>query len=300
MRHEETWQVDGPFQLASSLWTTLPRGPTLAKTGPDQASYALWTETGPAMVSLQYANGKLKGSAIGPGASRALAEVPRTVGLDDDPSRFEPGVGLVREMHRRYRGMRLGATGRVFDALLPAIIGQRVTTDEARHSYRRLVRMTGQPAPGDRGLILPPTPDAILRLRQPEFQRLGIEMGRARVILEAARRAARTEEIGAMERDAAKQRLEALPGIGPWTSAQVMATAWGDRDAVPRGDFHLPNMVAWALAGEPRATDERMMELLEVFRPSRRRALLLIKRSGIHAPRYGPRAPKSVIVRGAD
>jgi 3-methyladenine DNA glycosylase/8-oxoguanine DNA glycosylase len=77
-----------------------------------------------------------------------------------------------------------------------------------------------------------------------------------------------------------------------------MGAAWGDRDAVPTGDFHLPNTVAWALAGEPRADDDRMKELLEPYRPQRRRALLLLKTSGIKAPRYGPRTPKSIISRG--
>lgn len=100
-----------------------------------------------------------------------------------------------------------------------------------------------------------------------------------------------------MAKAAATERLEAFPGVGPWTSANVMGVAWGDRDAVPLGDFHLPNTVAWALAGEPRASDERMLELLEPYRPYRRRAVWLIKLSGVRAPRYGPRAPKSIISR---
>jgi 3-methyladenine DNA glycosylase/8-oxoguanine DNA glycosylase len=298
LRYEETWQVEGALQLEPSLRATVPRGPTFRADGQDRASYALWTDSGPATVSLEYSDGDLRASAVGSGAAEALAAVPRTVGLDDDPSLFDAGSGLVREMHRRYHGLRFGATGRVFDALLPAIIGQRVTTDEARRSYRKLVRMTGEPAPGDGGLILPPRPEAVLRLRQAEFHSLGIETARARVIMEAARRSSRLEEISTMARAEAQRRLVALPGVGPWTSARVMASAWGDRDAVPLGDLHMPNIVAWALAGEPRGTDERMLELLEPFRPNRRRAVLLIKRSGIHAPRYGPRAPKSVIARG--
>ena len=59
----------------------------------------------------------------------------------------------------------------------------------------------------------------------------------------------------------------------------------------PVGDYHLPNTVAWALAGEDRATDERMLELLEPYRPQRRRLVVSIVQSGAHAPRYGPRTP---------
>jgi 3-methyladenine DNA glycosylase/8-oxoguanine DNA glycosylase len=292
---EGTWQIDRPLQLAASLRITVPRGPALFEDGPDHVSYCLWTQGGPATISLDYSAGRLHASAIGPGAEAGLARVPQTVGLDDDPLAFEPRPGLVREMHGRNPGLRLGASGRVFDGILPAIIGQRVTRDEARRSYLRLVRMVGEQAPGGSGLLLPPRPAAVLRLGQPEFQRVGIEQARARVIREVARCASRLEEIVLMERDAAQARLEAVPGVGPWTAAQVMGSAWGDRDAVLLGDYHLPNTVAWALAGEPRGSDERMAELLEPFRPNRRRALVLIKLSGIRAPRYGPRSPKNVV-----
>ncbi|MBW2254586.1 MAG: DNA-3-methyladenine glycosylase 2 family protein, partial [Deltaproteobacteria bacterium] len=54
-------------------------------------------------------------------------------------------------------------------------------------------------------------------------------------------------------------------------------------------DFHLPHTVAWALAGEPRGTDERMLELLEPYRPHRGRVVRLVGLAAIHAPKYGPR-----------
>ena len=111
---------------------------------------------------------------------------------------------------------------------------------------------------------------------------MGIERSRARTVREIAKRAARLEEIVGMERADAVARLEAVRGVGPWTSGWVMGAAWGDRDAIPIGDFHLPNTVSWALAGEPRASDERMLELLEPFRPQRRRALMLIKMARVY------------------
>ena len=55
------------------------------------------------------------------------------------------------------------------------------------------------------------------------------------------------------------------------------------------GDFHLPNLVAWLLAGEPRGTDERMLELLAPYEGHRGRVQRLLEASGTHAPRYGPR-----------
>ena len=92
-----------------------------------------------------------------------------------------------------------------------------------------------------------------------------------------------------MNREDAFARLTAVRGVGAWTAGHVMGIAWGDSDAVPVGDFHLPNTVAFALAGEPRADDNRMLELLEPYRGHRRRVILLLKGAGIRAPKYGPR-----------
>src|SRR6187397_1806700 len=84
-------------------------------------------------------------------------------------------------------------------------------------------------------------------------------------------------------------------GIGPWTAAEVGVRALGDVDAVSVGDFHLPHLVAYALAGEPRATDAQILELLEPYRGRRALVVRLLELSGISAPRYGPRlAPRRI------
>ncbi len=69
----------------------------------------------------------------------------------------------------------------------------------------------------------------------------------------------------------------------------MAGVALGDADAVPVGDYHLPNLVSWALAGEPRGTDDRMLELLAPWAGHRGRVLRLLGRGVGHAPRYGPR-----------
>ena len=66
-----------------------------------------------------------------------------------------------------------------------------------------------------------------------------------------------------------------------------------DPDAVPTGDYGLPHTVAWNLAREPRGSDARMLELLEPFRGHRYRAIRLLLKGGVRAPRRGPRrAPR--------
>ena len=89
--------------------------------------------------------------------------------------------------------------------------------------------------------------------------------------------------------------LTRYPGVGPWTAAEVTFRALGDPDAVSIGDFHLPNLVAFVLAGEPRGTDARMLELLEPWRGHRARVIRLLEASGLAAPRYGPRlSPRGI------
>lgn len=294
---QRSWQIEGPLVLRQTLRFVLPSASPSVRLANDGATIAVNTEQGPATVALSLSGDLLVGSAVGAGAAAALEGVPRLVGLDDNPSSFEPGPGPMRDLHLRNQGLRLGSTGRVFDAAVPTILGQRVTTDEAKKSYQALVRAFGDPAPGDSGLRLPPRPEVIAALGYEDLHRFGVERHRAQIVVEIARRARRLEEIVSMDRADAMRRLAAIRGIGPWTVAQIMGVAWGDRDAVPRGDFHLPNTVSWLLAGEPRGTDDRMEELLEPYRPYRRRALLLVKQSGVHAPRYGPRSPKGTIGR---
>ncbi len=284
-----TISIDGDLDLASSLATFGPRYPGQPKS---TAAEAWWIGTAPdglVTVHLRRDGHRVMGEAWGPGAHWALDRLPRLVGADDDLATFDPPPGLVREIHRRSRGLRLGATGRVVDVLIPTVLGQRVTTQAAKRSYRRMARRWGAPAPGPIDAWGPPDPVAIASLSYAELHPLGVERTRASIVIEVARRAKRLEAVVDMDRDAAYRRLEAVRGIGRWTSAQAMGVAWGDRDAVPVGDFHIPNMVTWALAGEPRGDDARMLELLEPYAGHRRRAIVLLKHSGVHAPRYGPK-----------
>jgi 3-methyladenine DNA glycosylase/8-oxoguanine DNA glycosylase len=231
-------------------------------------------------------------AAWGPGAEAALAGAADLVGANDDPSRLQPQHPLIADLARRNRGLRLPRTNRPFEALLPAICEQKVTGVEARAVFRGIVRAFGAPAPGPGGLRLPPTASVLAGLPYFAFHRFGLERRRAEVIIAAARLAPRLDGSDSAE---VIRRLGAVPGIGPWTLAEVARVAFGDPDAVSVGDFHLPNLVAWALAGEPRADDARMLELLEPYRGQRGRVQRLLEASGLQAPRYGPRmAPRRI------
>ena len=54
--------------------------------------------------------------------------------------------------------------------------------------------------------------------------------------------------------------------------------------------------MCWALAQEPRGTDERMLELLEPYRGQRGRVEVLLEVSGIHPSAFGPKVePRSFV-----
>jgi len=247
--------------------------------------------SGEATISIGRSGEGVDARCWGAGAEELIERVPRLLGVDD-VDRPEAVDVRSERLIRASASVRLGSTGDVHGALVVGILGQVVTRHEAKRSLRGLVAQLGEVAPGpDTAVRLLPAPGALANVGYERFHDLGIERRRASVLIEVSRRIARLEEILDLPVDGASARLTSVRGVGPWTAAHVMGVAWGDRDAVPIGDYHLPNTVAWALAGEERANDDRMLELLEPFRPFRRRLVVAIKQSGIHAPRRGPKTP---------
>jgi 3-methyladenine DNA glycosylase/8-oxoguanine DNA glycosylase len=233
-------------------------------------------------------------SAWGPGAGWLLAAVPDLLGACDDPAGFHPCHPVLREMNRRYRGLRIGRSGRVLEALVPAVLEQKVVGAEASRAWRLLLHRFGEPAPGPAppGMRVFPPAGVWARIPSWEWHRAGVEGVRARTIIGAVAVAARLEEIVTMTPAEADQRLRSLPGIGPWTSAEVRQRACGDPDAVSVGDYHLPGAVGWALAGR-KVDDAGMLELLAPYAGHRHRAARLVVLSGLRPPRRGPRnAPR--------
>ncbi|MGZ6980458.1 MAG: DNA-3-methyladenine glycosylase family protein [Acidimicrobiia bacterium] len=282
--------VPFPIDLAKTLFP-LCRGagdPTM-RIGLADAYRAMRTPDGPATVHVRSIGYDISMQAWGPGADWALASVPGLVGALDDASGFQPQHHVIDELWRRHKDVRITRTGVVMQSLIPAILEQKVTGMEARRAYRSMVMATSEPAPGDVGLYLPPDPARLAETPYFAFHPWGVERRRAETVRAACEQASRLEAGTTLTLDQANARLLAIRGVGPWTAAEVARTALGDADAISVGDFHLPNVVCWALAREPRGTDERMLELLEPYRGHRGRVQALLEAGSISAPAFGPR-----------
>ena len=284
-----TMNLNGPLTpvLTFGVHRHGPGDPTIRIDG-----RGLWRATrtpdGTATIRLDIEGRRVDAQVWGPGAGWLLERLPRFVGADDVSS-LEPVHPVVTDLQHRMRGLRIGASHAVVEALVPAILEQKVTSYEAHQSFRYMVFALGEPAPGPVPLRVAPDPAVLAAQPYWVFHRFGIERKRADVIRAVCSRARRLEECIDLPADVAARRMTSFTGIGAWTAAEVATRAFGDPDAVSVGDFHLPHLVAWVLAGEPRADDARMLELLEPYSGERGRVIRLIEAGASGPPRRAPR-----------
>jgi len=231
--------------------------------------------------------------AWGSGAEEFLDVLPAMLGAHDDASDFVPTDATVAAAHRRVPHLRLGRTGQVLEALIPAVIEQRVPGADAFRAWRLLVTKFGTPAPGPAParLRVPPSADVWRHIPSWEFHRANVDPGRARTIVSCAQRAPSLERLASWPAAQAREALTSLPGVGVWTAAETAQRAFGDPDALSVGDYHFPKMIGWTLLGHP-IDDAGMIELLEPMRPHRHRVVRLLEASGLaYEPRRGARLP---------
>jgi len=291
------WRPGRPVALLTLLGP-MRRGsgdPTFRVDATGTVWRAVLTPDGPSTTALQVRAdlSEVHARAWGPGAAWSLESLPDLLGAGDDPSGFEPAHPVLRDTWRRHAGWRVPRTQRVLEALVPAVLEQKVTVRESYRAYRTLVRKYGEPAPGPvahlvGGLVVPPTATAWAHIPSWEWHRAGVDLSRSRTSVTAAASAGRLERLCTRPPAEAATRMRSLPGVGVWTAAEVGQRALGDADAVSVGDFHLASLVGTALVGE-RVDDDAMLELLEPYRGHRYRAVRMIELAGIGYERHGPR-----------
>ncbi|MBW3554810.1 MAG: hypothetical protein KY466_14960 [Gemmatimonadetes bacterium] len=205
-----------------------------------------------------------------PAAMRTfVAQFPPADGADG----FRPDHPVLRRL-ARLRGLRLLRYPWPFDVAAAAVLQQRVRWRVGYSDFRRIALRWGTPTPAGTAF---PGAERLAAVAPYRLEAMGIDGKRARALHGLARAQARH---GFLQADACRaevgSRLRRIRGIGPWTVGMILGYAYGEADAVPVGDLHLPTLVTSALAGESEGTDERMLELLEPYRGHRFRVIRLL------------------------
>lgn len=286
-----TIEFEGPLDLRRTL------RPLLGRFSDDGWWLSARTPDGSASLRVSRSRTEIIGDAWGPGSSWMLERLGLIAGLDDDPGRFVPEDPLIAGLHRRNLGLRFGATGLVFDALVNAVCGQKVTGREAGRAIQGLYQRFSEAAPGPNvRLRLPPDPARMAAAPYHHYHEIHLEKRRADVLRILASHEERINALSAESSDAAASVLSSFTGVGDWSVAETLAVSHGDPDQVPVGDFHIKHLVVHHLTGNDRGTDEEMLQLLEPFRPHRGRVIRLLHTLG-HAPKFGPRTTPRDITR---
>jgi 3-methyladenine DNA glycosylase/8-oxoguanine DNA glycosylase len=281
--------VHGSIAACLSAYRFGTRDPT-TRLGPGEFWRASFTPAGPATLRIGWGTEGIDAQAWGAGREWMLQQVGAMTGALDDGFAFHDAHPSVMRAQRNHPDVRFGASHMLFHELVPTILGQRITAGEAIRQWHRLCRHLGEPAPGpERGLVLPPSPAALMGRPAWWYHPLGVEAKRAEALRAVAKHAEKLWGWAALSVPEAATKLALLPGVGAWTIGSIMASAMGDPDAVAVGDSHLKNLVSHALAGEPRGTDDRMLELLSPYAGQRGRVVRLLQFDGHSSPSFGPR-----------
>ncbi|MCP5057752.1 MAG: DNA-3-methyladenine glycosylase 2 family protein [bacterium] len=287
-----TLLFEGDLDFANTLGPlTIGRSDPTCAIGRDGAVRATRTPVGPATLLVQRKEETtLSLEAWGDGAEWVLEHARDLLGLNDEPPSPDDFPQPIRRLAKRRPGIRFARGHRVVELLVPAVLQQKVSNKEAKRAFRNLVARLAEPAPGPFDeLRLPLGPEQLRDLTPALLPPLGILPRQGETLRRIGERASRLEEAGQMTEADAFARLTALPGLGSWTASSVMGRGLGFADQVPLGDWNLPHLVAFRLAGEERADDARMIELLEPFRGHRGRVIRWLHTTGKNRPRRGPR-----------
>lgn len=286
------YRVDLRAVLGS--WVRGSGDPTIRLTGDGSAWRTSLTPDGPVTLRLAVVDGTVLAEAWGPGAAWQVAAVPDLLGAGDDPAGFPDELlpeSLAPAWLRLAAGWRVPRSRRVVETLVVAVLEQKVTGVQSLGAWRSLLTAHGEPAPGPAParMRVPPAPEMIRRVPSWQWHRWGVGPRQSDTVMRAMQVAGRLEQCADLPLADARARLGAVPGIGPWTVAEVAQRALGDPDAVSFGDYHLAHNVGYVFTGERDGTDERMAALLEPFRGHRYRVQRLVEVCGISRPARGPR-----------
>ena len=171
----------------------------------------------------------------------AIARCRRLLDLDADPEAVVDALSADHDLAplvAKAPGQRIPRTVDETELAVRVVLGQQVSVAAARTHAARLVARHGRPVvDGNGGLThtfpsvddlagLDPADLALPRARQRCVTELIAALADGRVSLDAG-----------CDWDRARHQLDALPGIGPWTSEVIAMRGLGDPDAFPATDL---------------------------------------------------------------
>ncbi|HEY2256418.1 MAG TPA: AlkA N-terminal domain-containing protein [Variovorax sp.] len=208
------------------------------------------------------------GESLAPSLPIVISRVRAMLDLDAEP------MAINRALHASFPhgdGLRVPGTVDGFELAVRAVLGQQITVAAARTLGTRLVQAFGAAivTPVDGLDRLFPTPAAIAGAGGDALGRLGIVRQRQAALLALANEvmAGRLVLHAGADVPATLAALQALPGIGEWTSQYIAMRALRWPDAFPAGDVALQKALG---VGSARAAAEASL----AWRPWRGYAVL--------------------------
>ena len=221
---------DGPATIR--VW---PR-PAAARRTADQARSGDPAPGAPAPTRARLSRRRVRAQAWGPGAQWFLDALPAALGRDDDFSGFDPDAHpVIRDAARPDPGLRLGRSGRLMEALVPAVLEQKVVILEAHRAWRILLAKYGRPPPGPapRGMRVFPPPETWRRIPSWDWHRAGVEGVRAETIIRACTVADSLERLLALTHEDADRSSGPSPASGSGPRPRPGSARRGTRTRSP-------------------------------------------------------------------
>lgn len=248
-----------PFRLDLTVWT-LRRRPDNAVDRWDGETYrrVLPLPTGAVEVAVSQIGRPeiprlrvtIQGQALrAPVKAAVIAALERLLGLGIDLAafyRFADRQPRLRQLVRRFQGMKPPRFPTVFESLVNAIACQQMTLTLGIQLLNKLALKYG-PALGEgqHAAHAFPRPEDFVDLRSGEFRRLGFSHQKGRSMIELSRSIIEgrfdPDELTKLSDQAAVERLLGLRGVGRWTAEYALLRGLGRTNVFPGDDVGARN-----------------------------------------------------------
>lgn len=267
-----------PFRLDFTAWALRRRGHNLMDRWED-GSYGRVLQVGstPVFVSVSQHGSRLQIHAesedsLGARRKSIAAILDRTLGMSQDLApfyEFAEGEHQLKQLSRRFRGVKPPRFPTVFEALLNGISCQQLTITVGITLLNRLTLRYGIPLGDEHRLF--PRPEDLAGARPEDLRSLGYSSAKAASILGSARAVIEgrldLEALHRKDDQAAMENLLDIPGVGPWTAGYVLLRGLGRLNVFPGGDVGAINNVVRLLKLKKSPDDAQFTRILDRWKP---------------------------------